>query len=126
KGKGSLNLNREKVQVREHSLVQISPNTLLDLPPEPQSFTITGVSFTRSFLADSGIPQRMSEVFNYVSSRYSPVWTIEPEDTALIQHQVQLLAKRVKSYATHEFGRDILVHEFNIFLFEIGALVRKY
>jgi AraC-like DNA-binding protein len=75
---------------------------------------------------DMGIPQRLSEVFNYVSSRNAPVWNIEPEDTTVIKHQIHLLAQRVKNYATHQFGREILTHEFNIFLFEIGALVQKY
>ena len=125
-GKGSITLNREKVNVKENSMVQITPHTLIDLPSEKQVFTITGVSFTDAFLADIGIPKRLSEVFNYFSSRYTPVWTIEPEDTALIKHQTHLLAQRVKQYATHQFGREILIHEFNIFLFEIGAVVGKY
>ncbi len=125
-GKGHLTINRKRVAVQENSMVQISPNTLLDLPTERQVFTITGVSFTNDFIMDVGIPKRMSEVFNYFSARYSPVWNIESEDTAVLKHQVHVLAQRVKNYATHQFGREILIHEFNIFLFEIGALIRKY
>ena len=126
KGKGTLTLNRESVSVKENSLIQLSPNTLLDLPIEKQVFTVTGVSFTNDFLMDIGIPNRMSEIFNYFSSRYTPVWNIEPEDTALIIQLIHLLSQRVKNYATHPFGREILIHEFNIFLFEIGGIVQKY
>lgn len=126
KGTGALTINREKVQVQQNSLVQIAPNTLLDLPAEKQIFTLTGVSFTNDFLMDIGISKRLTEVFNYYSSRHVPVWDLEAEDTELIKHQVRQLAQRVNKYATHQFGREILVHEFNIFLFEIGALVQKY
>src|SRR5690606_29915757 len=121
KGKGTVNLNREKVNVKENSMVQISPNTLIDLPSDTQNFTITGVSFTNSFLIDIGVAKRLSEVFNYFSSWYTPVWNLEPEDTSLIRHRTHLLAQRVKLYATHHFGREILIHEFNIFLLEVGA-----
>ncbi|MCY1525422.1 HTH-type transcriptional activator RhaS [compost metagenome] len=72
------------------------------------------------------MPERMADVFKYFTSIYSPVWKIEPEDSALIRRRINLLGDRVKQYATHQFGKEILTHEFHIFLFEIGALGQKY
>lgn len=126
KGKGTLVLNRDEVQVRENSMIQISPGTLRNMPRNNQAFTITGISFTANFLKDIGIPQRLSEIFNYYSAHITPVWHLEPEDMALIRRKIHVFTDRVKNYAIHPFGREILIHEFNIFLFEIGALVQKY
>lgn len=126
KGKGMVRINMEDTSIKENSLIHISPNTLVDLPPEIQDFTLSGVSFTLDFLSEIGMPERNSEIFNYFSSRYSPVWLLEKEDTALIKHQIHLLAQRVKKYAIHPFGKEILINGFYIFLFEIGALGQKY
>ncbi|HLT42982.1 MAG TPA: helix-turn-helix domain-containing protein [Sphingobacteriaceae bacterium] len=125
-GEGLVSINMEDVYVKENSMVHFSPNTLVDLPDESHEFTISGVSFTFDFLAEIGMPERNAELFSYFSSRYSPVWNLEEEDTALIKHQIHLLAERVKKYAIHPFGKEILIHGFHIFLFEIGALGQKY
>jgi AraC-like DNA-binding protein len=125
-GKGMISINMEDTCVQENSLVHFSPNTLVSLPSKEQVFTISGVSFTTDFLSDIGMPERNAEVFKYFSSLYSPIWNIEPEDTALIKHQIHLLAERVKKYATHPYGKEILINGFHIFLFEIGALGHKY
>lgn len=126
KGHGLVTVNMEDTYLSENSLLHLSPNTLIHLPKENQVFTITGVSFTNDFLLDVGMPERMADVFKYFTSIYSPVWKIEAEDSALIRRRINLLGDRVKQYATHQFGKEILTHEFHIFLFEIGALGQKY
>lgn len=126
KGEGTISINMEDTHVKENSMIHFSPNTLVDLPEEKHEFTISGVSFTFDFLSDIGMPERNAELFNYFSSRFSPVWNIEPEDTALIKHQIHLLAERVNKYAVHPYGKEILINGFHILLFEIGALGQKY
>ena len=37
-----------------------------------------------------------------------------------------MLAERVKKYATHPYGKEILINGFHIFLYEIAALGQKY
>ncbi len=125
-GEGVVSIDMKDIYVKENSMIHFSPNTLVDLPDEAHEFTISGVSFTFDFLSEIGMPERNAELFSYFSSRYSPIWNIEPEDTALIKHQIHLLAERVKKYAIHPFGKEILIHGFHIFLFEIGALGQKY
>ena len=125
-GEGIVSINMEDIYVKENSLIHVSPNTLVDIPDETHEFTLSGVSFTLDFLSEIGMPERNAELFNYFSSRYSPVWNLEVEDTALFKHQIHLLAERVKKYAIHPYGKEILIHGFHIFLFEIGALGHKY
>jgi AraC-like DNA-binding protein len=125
-GEGRVSMNMEEVHVKKNSLVHISPNTIMERPDEVQEFTMSGVSFTIDFLSEIGMPDKNAELFNYFSSRYSPVWNLEPEDAVIIQHQIHLLAERVKKYAINPFGKEILINGFHIFLFEIGALGQKY
>jgi len=126
KGKGKINLNMEEIDIKENSLIHVAPNTLVGAPPEDQFCTVSGVSFTMDFITEIGMPERTSDIFNYFSSKYFPVWDLEPEDTALVKRQIHLLVERTKKFATHPFGKEILIHGFYIFLFEIGALGHKY
>lgn len=126
KGEGIVSINMEDMHVEENSMIHVTPNNLVILPKNNQDFTITGVSFTYDFLSNIGMPDNNAELFSYFSSRYSPIWNIEPEDTNLIKHQIKLLAERVKKYAIHPYGKEILTNGFHIFLFEIGALAHKY
>lgn len=125
-GEAKISMNMEEFHVKKNSLVHISPNTIMDNPDDEHEFTMLGVSFTIDFLSEIGMPERNGEIFNYFTSRYSPVWNLEPEDAAIIQHQIRLLAQRVKKYASHPYGKEILINGFHIFLFEIGALGQKY
>src|SRR5690606_3852510 len=125
-GEGTVNLNMEEFSIQENSLLHIAPNTLIDSSEGAHGCMISGVSFSAEFLKEIGMPERISEIFNYFSSKYHPIWELEPEDTALIKTQIHLLVERIKKFAVHPFGKEILTHGFYIFLFEVGALGRKY
>ena len=126
KGTGKINLNMEDIDVKKNSLIHLAHNTLIGAPPINQSCTVSGVRFSTDFIAEIGMPDRISDIFSYFSSRFSPVWDLEPEDTELVKHQIHLLVECCQKYATHPFGKEILIHGFWIFLFEIGALGQKY
>lgn len=125
-GEGEISLNMENIPIKENSLIHISPNMLLGPLPENQALCISGISFTTDFIAEIGLPEGTSEIFSYFSSKYFPVWNLIPEDAALIRKQIRLLVERINKYAVHPYGKEILIHGFYIFLFEIGALARKY
>jgi len=126
KGTGKINLNMEDIDVRENSLIHVAPNTLIGAPPTDQSCSVSGVRFSPDFISEIGMPERTSDIFSYFSSKFSPVWNLEPEDTEMVKHQIHLLAECCQRYSTHPFGKEILIHGFWIFLFEIGALGQKY
>jgi len=125
-GQGVISLNMEDIQIKENSLIHISPNMLLGPLPENQSLSISGLSFTTDFIAEIGLPEGTSEIFSYFSSKFFPVWNLIPEDAVLVKRQIRLLVEHIKEYAIHPYGKEILIHGFYIFMFEIGALARKY
>lgn len=124
KGEAVLNLNMEALTIRRNSLFHISPNTIIG--ETSGAVTISGISFSSDFLAEIGMPERSSEFFDYFSSKYHRIWQIEDEDAALVSAQVSTMVDRLTKFSTHPFGKEILIHAFYIFLFEIGALGQKY
>src|SRR5690554_2308526 len=123
-GQATLSLNMENLKVQKNSLFHISPNTIIGEPTG--NVTISGISFSSDFLAEIGMPERSSELFDYFSSKYHRIWQIEDEDAALVSAQVSAMVDRLTKFSTHPFGKEILIHAFYIFLFEIGALGQKY
>ncbi len=125
-GKGQISLNMEDIEIKENSLIHIAPNTLVGRLSQNRSCSISGVRFTTDFIKEIGMPERTADIFSYFSSKFFPVWDLSPEDTAIVKKQIHSLVGHTKKFANHAFGREILVHGFYIFLFEIGALGQKY
>src|SRR5690606_17212620 len=72
-GTGKISLNMEEIVLKENSLIHIAPNTLIGSPTENYNCTVSGVSFTTDFLAEIGLPEKISEIFHYFSTKYYPV-----------------------------------------------------
>ncbi|MFB5946673.1 helix-turn-helix domain-containing protein [Albibacterium profundi] len=125
-GHGKINLDMRDYDIKKNSLVVISPTTIMSMLPVETSYTLSGVSFTIDFMAEVGMPENGSDVFAFFSSRFSPVWNLEEEDTQLIIALIGRLIERTAQYAIHPFGKEILIHSFFIFLYELGAMAQKY
>ncbi len=126
-GSGKINLNLEEVDIQENSLVQLITGNINEVFIESQSLLISGVSFTRDFIEEMGImTEFLPNIFSFFSSGSFLAWNLKPEDTNTIKHQIRLLAGYVNNFTTHPYGKEILVHTFYVFLFEIEALRMKY
>jgi len=126
-GSGRINLNLEEVDIQENSLVQLVKSNINEVFVESQSLLISGVSFTRDFIEEMGImTEFLPNIFSFFSSGSFLAWNLKPEDTNTIKHQIRLLTEYANNFATHPYGKEILVHTFYVFLFEIEALRMKY
>lgn len=127
KGSGKINLNSEEVDIQENSLVQLVTSNINEMSVEGQSLLISGVSFTRDFIEEMEImTEFLPNLFSFFSSGSSLVWNLKPEDIDTIKHQIRLLAEYARSFSSHPYGKEILVHTFYVFLFEMEALRMKY
>lgn len=127
KGSGKVKLNQGEVDIQENSLVHLVTSSISGATVEGQSFSISGISFTSDFIEETGImTELIPDIFHFFLSGSFLVWELEPEDTVMVKHQLRLLAGHARRFTTHPFGKEILVHGFYVFLFEIGALRRKH
>src|SRR5690606_29850882 len=125
-GEGRINLNMQDYHIKENMLVLITPPTIMSMLPVEKSCTLSGVSFTVEFMSEIGMPENGSEIFSFFSSRFSPIWNLEKQDTQLIVDLVRRLVECTAQYATHHFGKEILIHSVFIFLYELRALAQQY
>lgn len=125
-GEGAINLDMKDYHIKENTLVLITPTTIMSMLPVEKSCTLSGVSFTIDFMAEMGMPKNGSEIFSFFSSRFSPIWNLEKEDKQVIVDLIRRLVEHTTQYAIHPFGKEILIHSFFIFLYELGAMAQKY
>ncbi|WP_205941075.1 helix-turn-helix domain-containing protein [Albibacterium indicum] len=125
-GEARINLNMQDYNIKENTLVLMSPNTIMSMSSIKKSCTLSGVSFTIDFMSEIGMPEDATAIFSFFSSRFSPIWNIEKEDTKLINQLIQRLVEHTAKYAIHPFGKEILIHNFFIFLYELAAMSQQY
>lgn len=123
KENGKANLDLEKVDVKKNNSIHLVTSNLNELSLEGQSFLLSGVSFTNDFIKETQImTESLPYSFNFFSPDSSHVLALEPEDTVTIKHQLRLLAEHARKFTAHRYGKEILVHAFYSFLFQIEAL----
>jgi len=126
KGSGKVNLSSDEVDIQENSMVQLT-NNINEVSVEGQSFLVSGVSFTSDFIEEMEIMiEVLPNIFNFFSSGSFLVWDLKPEDTDTIKYQIRLLAESARKFTAHPYGKEILVHAFYVFLFEIEALQMRH
>jgi AraC-like DNA-binding protein len=84
------------------------------------------IVFTADFLEKSGVTKIASEVLNYFTSQYSPLWKLESKDADLLNTRFLELAHNHNNVEQHVYGKELLYLSFTIFLYELAAMGNKY
>jgi len=125
KGREKAILNHDQVNI-QHSMVHQGANIMHKIPIKEQSFLLSGVSFTCNFIKETEITPYVSPyIFGLFSSGSFVVLELNHQDAIIVKHQIRFLAEHARIFRGHPFGKEILVHAFLVFLFEIEALRLK-
>ena len=126
KGGITVGANLQQYQISKNGIFVSSPHVVKQLISVQDDTLVNVVSFTGDFLGKIGMPKNMPETLDYISSQFNPHWEVDKKDTALIADLLHALKSRCEQFDTHQFGKELLYHSFNIFLFEMSALSKKY
>lgn len=126
KGELHISLNLQEYTAAKNDLLIVSPNSLKQLISVKPRSVVSVISFTSGFLGQMGVPQVLQEVLEYFSSQYSPVWHLAEDDVELFDRHSTHLEERVRNLEIHPFGKELLIHSFLIFLYEMATVSRQY
>lgn len=126
KGELKLKINLKDYTVGKNNLIAIAPNAVKRLVKVSDNSMATIVSFTPGFLGKLGMPQNMSELFEYFTTKYTPFWKLNQKDAGLVLSLIKQLDKRCNDLEKYPFGKELLYHSFYTFLYEMRALSLKY
>jgi AraC family transcriptional regulator, transcriptional activator of pobA len=126
KGELSFTNNLKQYTARKGDLVIVSPNAIKQLLSIQPGSTITVIVFTTDFYTRMKVPTNKYELSEYFSTQFDPVWHLNNKDATLFQSLAKQLLQRVNDMEEHPFGKELLPLTFFTFLYEIGAMGRKY
>jgi len=126
KGEVNLSVNWNTLCVKKNSLIFLGPDSAKKIISASAGALITSVTFTSDFLTSIGFTQKNTDLLNYFSSQFKADWQLSKDDSRLVQELISQLSSRGKNISTHERGKEILFHTFNIFLYELSALSKRY
>jgi len=126
KGEVTFTIDLKKIVANKNTLLVAAPNAVKQLVNINKECIYSGISFTAGFLGQIGIPQNTIELLDYFTTKFSPSWELSDEDASLIKTLMNQLAHRNEGLEKHPYGKELLYHAFNTFLYEMAALSTKY
>ncbi|NML21433.1 AraC family transcriptional regulator [Pseudoflavitalea sp. G-6-1-2] len=126
KGEVECSVNFKKYLLRKNDMLLLAPASIKQVMSVSEGTAATYVAFTPAFLSRIGMPRNQMEVFEYYSSRYTPLWRLSTKDSNAINKFARLVEKQVARITEHPFGKEMLTHKFYLLLYEMAALGRKY
>ncbi|MCX2584429.1 AraC family transcriptional regulator [Pedobacter sp. MR22-3] len=126
KGKVIVEINLKEYCVAENSLAIFTPNDLRRNNFSNDSAQYSAVVFTTNFFAKSGMFGSASDLINYFSTQFSPIWDLKRSEARSILGFIKQLSRRKETLEEHPFGKQLLYSTFHTFLYELAGLSRKY
>lgn len=125
-GEITFEINLTKYAATQNNLLVAAPNAIKQLIHFTKGASLSVISFTGDFLGKIGMPRNITEMMEYFSSRYSPLWQLSAEHAVLITSQMQQLHQRCTAYHQHPYGKELLYHSLYALLYEMAALSQVY
>lgn len=119
-------VNLRECVARQNNVVLLSPGQLKQLVHIEPGTRIAMVSFTTAFITSMGFPKQFSELVEYLSSASDQLWELGTGDMRILMVLLRQLSSYTKLTSEHPYGRELLYHQFSVFLYEMAGFRKKY
>ena len=121
-----MKLNLMEYTVRKNGVVIITPETVGQLLEVSANWRGTGMGFTTDFMFRTGIHRNHIESFDFFASQGTPVLQLEQQDADILQGLFDLLLQKNLTKDAHPFRKEVVLHSFSLFMYELAAIYSKY
>jgi len=125
-GGGNIIFNMITYTVSKNSLFIITPNKHITFKGQRAGSKIMIMKFTHDFLLEAGMHRRKSEIFNYADWHDDPHLLLTDHEMKILQTSMFSMKENDLSEEPHYYKTEVLHHEFNVFLFELASILKKY
>ncbi|HOZ70079.1 MAG TPA: helix-turn-helix domain-containing protein [Chitinophagaceae bacterium] len=119
-------VNLRECVARKNNVVLLSPGQVKQLVHLEPGTRISMLSFTPGFITAMGFPKQFSELVEYLSSATDQLWELESGDMRTLMVLLRQLSAYTKQTSAHNYGKELLYHQFSIFLYEMAGFRKKY
>lgn len=119
-------VNLRECVARKNNVVLLSPGQLKQLVHLEPGTRISMLSFTPGFITAMGFPKQFAELVEYLSSATDQLWELESGDIRTLMVLLRQLSTYTNRTSDHLYGKELLYHQFSIFLYEMAGFRKKY
>ncbi|MFV8342555.1 AraC family transcriptional regulator [Flavobacterium sp. XS2P39] len=124
-GEATININLTDYHVKKNDFLLSSPFDIKRLI-KFKDCKISTILFTGDFLEKTDLLKSTNDVLTYFTSKYSPKWSLNQNDSAIVKKNMKELDEKQGNILPHPYGKELLYLAFTSFLYEIAALAQKY
>jgi AraC-like DNA-binding protein len=125
-GEVDVQINLVNYHIKKNSLIIIPFNTIHQFQGHNDETIAIVVNFSHDFLGQARFGEKHIQSFGFFSSQNNPCLLLQQEDADAFHSVIKMLRKMEDPAYEHPFKTEILHHGFNIFMFEVAALFKKY
>lgn len=112
--------------VPKQTLFIIPPGTVNQFVDLSEECAAIVLQFSKEFLGSAELHKKHIDAFSFFSTQSDPLISLTKEEFDLLHQLMLLLREKDLSSTEHPFRKEVILHGFNLFMFELAAIVRKY
>lgn len=125
-GEVDLQINLVNYHIKKNNLVVIPFNAIHQFQNLNNEFIVVVVNFSHDFLGQARFGEKHIPSFGFFSLQNNPCLLLQQEDADALHSVIKMLRKMEDPASEHPFKTEIIHHGFNIFMFEVAALFKRY
>ncbi|MEZ2334614.1 helix-turn-helix domain-containing protein [Mucilaginibacter sp. RCC_168] len=125
-GEAHFQVNLINYHIKKNNLLIIPFNVIHQFQKTDDDFIVIVVNFSHDFLAQARLSEKHIPSFGFFSTQNNPYLMLQEQDANALYEVMKMLRKLDDPEYQHPFKTEIIHHGFNIFMFEVAALFKKY
>src|ERR1700681_4840261 len=125
-GQSIVKSNLIEYSLQQNSLFIFPPGIVRQFKQKAHDFSATLLEFTKDFLGASELHKKHIDMFTFFSSQSDPHLLLTKSEAEILYKLMVYLRQKELSDTEHPFREQVIRHGFNLFMFEMGALFKKY
>ncbi|MFP5039857.1 AraC family transcriptional regulator [Parasediminibacterium sp. JCM 36343] len=124
-GTAHIKINLVDYRIEKNSLLIISPNTIHEFIQQTD-YHFIGTGFVPAFLSQIGFNKKHIDAFGFFSTNSDPYFPLAQKEADILVNLMLMLHEKDHSTDEHPFKEEVIHHAFNLLMFELAAIARKY
>jgi len=125
-GECTIRINLIEHSPKRNSLFVIPPGMVRQFHEKTDDLSFILLEFTKDFLGAAELHKKHIDAFTFFSSQNDPHLSLSDSEADMLHKLMLFLQQKDLSDADHPFRNEVIHHSFNLFIFEMGALFKKY
>lgn len=125
-GECTVQINLIEYSLKKNSLFVIPPGIVRQIHKKTDDLSFILLEFTKDFLLAAELHKKHIDALTFFSSQNDPHLSLTESEAGMLGNIMLFLQQKDLSNTEHPFRDEVIHHSFNLFVFEMGGMFKKY